>query len=312
MRVKSASWTQRNGGRIPARLPTLVQLNREAAREAAMATRVTNSRAGAGKPFNWLKWLDEEVRKFPSEANWLQHPPFQFARCRLFMMARYPHLKRRFPDEVLSREFSRGEHQISEDPEARHALNGLSDQKRKEAAALSLDIIESLQTYTSHGRSRKKFYKLAAEAPSRTRMLIRKREKAHRALEDLRNYAESLDMMLSWEDVLAAKECLKLLQNLKNPEPEFYESLRTEYPALKDPATLGTVQLYWFFRHGCRLSGDEAEVRVAGIRNAFWTEHSVPRVHYRPEYQTGESKGCDAVHVTVLRFKQGTPRRKTL
>ncbi len=280
-----------------------------------MAERISGRRVGAGRtsPLNWLKWLDGEVRKFPSGANWTHHPPFQFARCRLFMMARYPHLQRLLPDEVLYRQLARAENQVLGHPEARHALDGFNNRQRKELAALFLDSIDSLKSYRSHRRSAKRVHKLASEAKRRTRMLARKLEKVRRALEDLRKYAASLDVVLGWEYVRTAKTCLETLEKLKEDvDPEFCQSMKGEYPKLEDPVALGTVQLYWFFRHGCRLSGDEAEVRVARIRNAFWTEHGVPEVHYRPQYQTAESKGYDAVHVTILRFRQGTFRRRTL
>lgn len=278
-----------------------------------MAERITGRRVGAAKTslFNWLKWLDGEVWKFPTGANWTQHPPFQFARCRLFMMARYPQLQRFLPDEVLYRELARAESRVLGHPEARHALDGLDDRQRKELAALFSDSIYSLQTYRSHRRSGKRARKLAQEAKRRTRMLTRKLLKARSALEDLRQYAAGLDVVLGWDHVRTAKTCLETLEKLKeDADPEFCQSMKGEYPELEDPVALGTVQLYWFFRHGCSLSGDEAEVRVARIRNAFWTEHGVPEVPYRPEYQTGESKGCDAVHVAILRFNQGTSRRR--
>jgi hypothetical protein len=279
-----------------------------------MAARILSSRAGAGKrsPFNWLKWLDGEVGKFPSTADWSRHPPFQFARCRLFMMARYPKLQRPFPDEVLYREWSRGENQILGHSEARYAVDGLNDRKRKELAALFLDSIDSLKSYRSYRRAANRVHKLAGVAPRQTRMLARKLGKARRALEDLREYAGSLDEVLGMEHVRAAKKCLETLEKLKEDSaPDFYQSIEGEYPVLEDPVTLGMVQLYWFFRHGCGLSGDEAEVHVARIRNAFWTEHGVQEVPYRPEYQPEQSKGCDAVHIAVLRFKQGTSHRRT-
>ena len=279
-----------------------------------MAERITSRRVGAGRtsPLNWLKWLDGEVRKFPSGANWSQHPPFQFARCRFFMMARYPQLQRLLPDEALYQEVARAENQVLGHPEARRALDGLKDRQRKELAALFLDNIDSLKSYRSHRRSAKRVHKLAHEAKRRTRMLARKLEKVCRALEDLRKYAASLDVVLGWEHVRIVETCLETLEKLKEDvDPEFYQSMKGEYPQLEDPVALGTVQLYWFLRHGCRLSGDEAEVRVARIRNAFWTEHGVPEVHYRPEYQIAESKGCDAVHVAILRFRRGTSPRKS-
>ena len=287
---------------------------RAATREVAIATRITNHRAGAGKPslFNWLEWLDEEVRTFPEEANWLEHSPFQFARCRFFMMARYAQLQRPIFDDVLSRELSHWEHQILDHRDAQHILSELNDQQRKELAALLFDTVASLEFYGAHQRRKKRVNKLAGEAPRRVLMLTRKVKKARAALEDLHKYAATLDEVLSWQHVRVTEICLERIRNLKeDPDPESYYSLKTEYPELETPANLGMVQLYWFFRHGCQLSGDEAEVRVARIRNAFWTEHGVSEVPFRPEYQTGESKGCDAVHVTILRFKEGTARRRS-
>ena len=279
-----------------------------------MGERITSRGIGPGKrsTFNWLKWLDKEVRKDPSGSNWQQHPPFQFARCRLFMMARYPHLQPIFSDEVLHNEWSRGESQILAHPEARYALDGLNDRQRKELAALFLDSIDSIKSYGSYRTTANRVHKLAGEAARQTRMLARKLGKARRALEDLREYSGSLDEVLGMEHVRATKKCLETLQKLKEDSaPEFYQSIEGDYPALEAPVALGTIQLYWFFRHGCGFTGDEAEVRVARIRNAFWTEHGVPEVPYRPEYQTGESKGCDAVHVTIRRFKQGTSRQRS-
>jgi hypothetical protein len=280
-----------------------------------MAERITSRRAGAGKrsPFNWLKWLDREVRKFPSGAKWLQHQPFQSARCWHLMMARYPQLQRPFRDEALHREWSRAGNQILGHPEARVALDELNDRQPIELAAIFSDTVISLTSFKAQGRTAKRVHKLAGEEASRTRILNRKLRNSRRALKDLHGYAGTLDEVLGMEHVLAAKKCLETLEKLKEDSaPDFYQSIKGEYPALEDPVTLGMIQLYWFFRHGCGLSGHEAEVRVARIRNAFWTEHGVPEVPYRPEYRTGESKGCDAVHIAVLRFKQGTSRRRTL
>ncbi|MGB7436252.1 MAG: hypothetical protein WBR26_06855 [Candidatus Acidiferrum sp.] len=273
-----------------------------------MAERITSGRVGAGKPssFNWLKWLDQEVRQFPSTADWSQHPPFQFARCRLLMMARYPQLQRPFPDEVLYRELSRGENQILGHPETRHVLDGLNDRQRKELSALFLDTFGCLESYRAHRRRANRVQKLAGEAPSRTRVLTRKLGKARRALEDLREYAETLDELLGSEHVRATKTCLETLQKLKEDTTaaEFYQSIESEYPALEGPVMLSMVQLYWFFRSGCGLSGHESEVRVAMIRNAHWTSFGVAKVDFIPAYQkqTTRSRGCQAVHEAVRRF----------
>jgi len=69
-----------------------------------------------------------------------------------------------------------------------------------------------------------------------------------------------------------------------------------------DPTTFAMVQLYWLLRHGCGLTGDESEVRVALIRNFFWAPLGVPKVKFRPFYEEGESQGCSAVRQAVRRF----------
>jgi hypothetical protein len=112
--------------------------------------------------------------------------PFQFARCRDSMMARYPPVRPRFPNEILGRAISGVEHQILEHREGRHALDGLNNRQRKEQAALFLATIESLKSYRAHRRRADRVHKLAGEAPNRTRMLARRLEKARRALADLR------------------------------------------------------------------------------------------------------------------------------
>jgi hypothetical protein len=134
----------------------------------------------------------------------------------------------------------------------------------------------------------------------------KKLKNARAALKQLHDYAELLDIQIV--SALAAA-CLKKLSAPLDSTPEFYKWLKAKYHALEDPVERGMVQLYWFFRHGCGLTGREAEVRVARIRNAFWKKHGVSEVPFRPEYRVGESRGCDAVHTAVRRFKGTSPRR---
>jgi hypothetical protein len=263
-------------------------------------------------PFNWLQWLDYEVEGFSNTSNWTHHPPFQLARCQLFMMARYPQFERPFADGVLFREFSRGKKQLSEHPEARLSLSGLNDRQKTEAAALVIDIIEALSSYKAYRRRANRVHELAREAPSRIRMLNRKLKRAREAIEELREYSREVEGSLGWEYAGAAEDALVRLHRLnEDNHPEYYRTVVDEYPELEAPVTLGMIQLYWFFRYGCELTGDDAEVRVGRIRNAFWTSHGVSEVEIRTSYQTGLSKGCDAVHVAVSRFKQGTSLRKS-
>lgn len=266
----------------------------------------TNRRGVAGKQslFNWLKWLDKKVRKFASGANWLQYPPLRFARCRLFMMARFPDLPRPFPDSVLCDELSRGEKLIRDSDHAERILRDLKPGQRSQLAGLLLDVIDALEFYTRHRQSSKSVSKLAVEHKRRERMLLRKVSKIRRELERLLKYAEELDRLLSQEYVHAAKRCLKSLANLKenSHDEEFYRFLRSEYPTLEDPRQLGMVELYWFFRNECGCSGTDSEVRVAMLANDFLASP----LKYIPKYNGPESQGCPAVRIAVSRFHPRT------
>jgi hypothetical protein len=179
-------------------------------------------------------------------------------------------------------------------------VDGLDDHQRKQLAALLLDTITALESYKTYRRSAKRVNKLARE-PGGVRTLNKKIEKAQAAVKELGDYARRLDI----QDVsIVADLCFKKLSVLLigDTTPQFYNSIKAMYPTPKDPVGLCMVQLYWFFRHGCGLKGREAEVRVALLRNGFWKELGVYEVPFRPEYKTGESRGCDAVHEAVRRF----------
>jgi hypothetical protein len=104
---------------------------------------------------------------------------------------------------------------------------------------------------------------------------------------------------------LAAGKALRVLDVKRFFDAEQYvelahESLTSDH---EDPEVFGMVQLYWFFRHGCTLSGHESEVRVARLRNAFWTEYGATKVKYLAKYDGVKAQGCDAVRLAVRRFK---------
>jgi hypothetical protein len=262
---------------------------------------------------NWLKELDTTARNLPAGSNWFEHPELAFQRCPLFIVTRHPMLVRLFPKEVIDRELTRGESQISEHPGARTVLDGLNVDQRRELAALFLDTITALENHNAYKHLAGRAHKLADEAPRRIRSLHKKISKARRALEALRDYAKGLDQALFIRSVPTVVEaCLKKLSALTlDATPELFGSVKGEYPALEDPVELSMVQLYWFFREGCRLAGREAEVRVALLRNIFWTKHGVSEVPFRSQYRTGESRGCNAVHSAVLRFQPSTFRQTT-
>jgi hypothetical protein len=166
-------------------------------------------------------------------------------------------------------------------------------------AALVNDTVCELTDYTDRKEPLEHRRKLASEAARRRRMLGRKLANARASLKDLRNYAQCLDSLHGMQSIGdAARECLKRL-NVPLRKRTF-EPLGS---SSDNPTAFGMVRLYWFFGHGCRLSGDESEVRVALIRNAFWREFGVETVPYRAKYEDAQSKGCEAVHVVVNRFR---------
>jgi hypothetical protein len=272
-------------------------------------SRTSTPRVKKSKHCNWLEELDKTVERLEPGSNWLKNEELLYQRCRLFIMTRYPRLMRPFPDEVIDQEVSHWEGQISEGPTTRCVMDGLHSYQRKQLAALLWDTLDALQFYEAQRRQAKRVHKLALEEPRRLRTLNKKIEKARASLQELREYASPLDPFLFMRNVSKLVEaCLERLAVpvTRQGAPEFFKSIRAEYPVLEDPAQLGMVQLYWFFQYGCGLEGRKAEVRVGLIRNAFWKELGVSEVPVRHAYETGESRGCDAVHTAVLRFREGT------
>jgi hypothetical protein len=136
-------------------------------------------------------------------------------------------------------------------------------------------------------------------------MLARKLAAARCSLEDLIQYANGLDPTLGGSYRKAAEGALEALATIPNGSSEnLYQRLYGELREItEDPTTFSMVQLYWFFRSGCGLTGDESEVRVAIIRNELWIRSEVSKVDFIPAYQGDQSQGCQAVHEAVRRFR---------
>jgi hypothetical protein len=257
---------------------------------------------------NWLKELDAAIRKFPRAAHWLHYPNFWFAR--------YPRLRPKpvagisyskpiceAAAKVFSAGVSEWTRRISQHEEAKRALEGLNPKQRHQLAALALDCVDNLEGWKKCRPIARRVRQISSEAPRRNRMLLRRVAKARRSLEELADYAKCLHPLLGKEYERIAEICLTTLAVLPQDEStDFYRSLPSFYPTPEDPTTLCMVQLYWLFRHGGGLTGDESEVRVALIRNAFWTKYGVEKVPYREAYDGAQSKGCEAVHRAVYRF----------
>jgi hypothetical protein len=251
------------------------------------------------KLFSTLADLDVRATTLPRARNWLNYP--------YFMFARYPHLRPLMSGKTFWQRLGTWEHRIESDSKARRALADLEPELRKQLAAFCVDVISELEMHAKKvSRPPKTF---AAEAKRRARMLKRKRERVRRELKNLLRYASSLDRLLAGDDEEVARRCLEILGGIRDySQIQTLEALRGPHPVPDDPIVRGMVDLYWFFRQYCKLTGDEAEVRVAILRNAFWTEYGASRVEYLPAYRTGESQGCSAVHEAVRRFR---PTRDT-
>jgi hypothetical protein len=149
-------------------------------------------------------------------------------------------------------------------------------------------------------------------------MLNRKLQKARQSVEELMAYAQDsrkenapdsplyrARRMLGQPYIVAASNALRDLDIKYLPDAQKHIEIATESMSVgsEDVEVFGMVQLYWFFRHECNLNGDESEVRVARLRNAFWIENGASAVTYRAKYIAGQSQGCEAVHVAVRRFR---------
>lgn len=272
------------------------------------------------RSFNWLDWFDGEAKKLPPATSWLGYS--------YFMFARYPRLRPvvlKAPNRsqlnlhaghrAFRESLSEWLRQIQASREARDVLTGLSPCQRNQLAALVADSVEGFHgvgEYQARLKVHKDLCALAVRAPRCQRLRHKKLSEARSALERLIEYERSVAHDLGKDLLVPAENSLKCLPEQVPKIPDFHRLLND--PALHTTpiktANKYMVRLYWFFRHGCKLSGDDSEVRVALIRNAFWRPHGVPWVDYRKNYATGESRGCDAVHIAVRRYPpdQGTSR----
>ena len=202
---------------------------------------------------------------------------------------------------------------------APRAFKDLDPRQQYQLAALVVDTIAYLEERREYQRSDKWGQKLRKELPRQSRMLKRKEKKVTQALQDLHDYTANIEGILGGERKRAASASQKIFSEIRPmftqehiPPPIKIVESSGPLPKLpSSPIAAGMIQLYWFFRHGCSLPGDEAEVRVAMIRNRLWTEYGVASVGVRYKYDgAGESKGCGAVQEAVRRFRpdRGTTR----
>jgi hypothetical protein len=268
-------------------------------------------RGGLEKPIDWLEQHDRLVAKLPRATSWLN--------CSYFMFARHPRLQ---PHVVQKARTARDVHlqsglqafrqQISEwqtkiegHQEARRTLVGLSSAQRRQLAAMISDTITILGAAPSYRDWFSEVRMLAREDPRRKRMIHRILDRIRQAAKRLEAYAKRLNPLQGREVLLDASAQIIKISNEASKRislPDFESLYRSlELPEI-EPVGRCTIMLYWFLKSGCKLSENESEVRVALVRNAFWTPYGIPNVKYQPKTTTEQSKGCPAVHQAVRRF----------
>ncbi len=276
---------------------------------------------------NWIARLDAEAPSLPAANSWLYYP--------FFMFERYRHLRPR-----PTKDFRRQQHLLAGEESFREqvgewerrlasevpdALQGLERRQRRQLAALALHTTVKMQEFQRSKAKHARYMKLRKEAPRRRRVLRAKVSQTRAAVRTLLEYSHELDPLLGAERFTrAADEALKKLESAGNPSdfvPDFaglIESGKSDsslkyYVWPTSPINQCTFLLYGFFRHECSLTGDESEVQVGKLRNAFWSKHGVPRVIVREKYSDAESRGCNSVHRSVSRvIKAGVQPPKKL
>jgi hypothetical protein len=243
--------------------------------------------------------------------------------------------------ETFQEELEKWEICITKDKNARQVLEGLSNELRAQLAALMIDCTADIGDYICRLPYHKRLRKATLGAARNERMLKRKlttlHDKLHRllaaqikpteiapneyianrrikacqlALTDLENYLEKLSPLIKPVHLFGKALDEFFSNSLPEPGsikfPDLSGLLKTPgfHITLKDPVAPCMVKLYWFFRHGCEITGDHSEVRVALLRNTFWGKYKIPPVKYREKFdrEVAEPAGCPAVIEAVRRY----------
>ncbi|HTC63607.1 MAG TPA: hypothetical protein VK709_12250 [Candidatus Saccharimonadales bacterium] len=264
-----------------------------------------------GRPFDWLKDLDQRGCRLPRAVHISDYPLFYFARYPSLR----PHTIRRKPlDEALKEAGYEYYGQLLSECEKKvesrcgRAAENLTSGQRIQLFALLIDIQDEIQRFKSRRRDTDRFGTLAREGPALQKQLPRNLSAARRSLLLLvgrsRRY-ELLDPPTGRKYRVAASAALDQLRNLPKLEKRSFDGFATISrelrPVTKGSITYAMVRLYWFFHSGCGLRRDEAEVRVALLRNGLW-KSDVDEVDFSLGDDSDLPKGCRAVYVAVSRY----------
>lgn len=255
---------------------------------------------------NWLLWLDQMAIQWPAAQDWLQYGDF--------VLVRFPSLRPpadgnqnlRAGYDAFCERISIWKGRIKKSIPS--VMENLSEQQQEQLAALLSDCNERFEFKGMRNRQRG-FIVTEKRGRSRQKVLGSKFNAVLRALRDLQCYASGLEPVFDTVDLVrAVGHCLSLIkqaQPMTHPDEYFKhvrESIESFYPFRAYPSTFNIVTVFCFFHHECGQSEDEAEVRTGRIHNTLWKHWVSPiTVHETPE--TGESRGCPLVHVTIRKFK---------
>lgn len=274
--------------------------------------------------FNWLADLDSRAVDLVQGTSWLNYP--------YFMFTRYPGLQpaasgRNAGAGRMSflRKLADQEVRMTTHKHGNRIFQGLTSEERRQLAALVVDCLPEFEKHregTEHG---KHLTRRTNEAARRQRRLDKLVGRVRTALEQLHSYAQELDPQLGKAHSELAQSGLAAIGRLKHyPSAEEWAKDRENHahfpdiagfsPFPSDPISSAMVQLYWFFRHQCCLSANDAEIRVALVREAFFATWNKP-VQIVPRHKTAhktafsapgsnpESRGAGAVAQAVRRFR---------
>gem|GEM_PF-4287958 len=291
------------------------RISRQPRHSNSMVWRQKKNRSSS-KRVNWLKKFDKAVASWPRANSWTQHYGD-------FVLARHPKLRPRAtrsnpaPKNQLLIGKRCFEKRISGwmgrlRTETPIIVEDLNSQLLFQLAALIIDCIEDLEFRKHYSEEQKRLTQAKKQPRAK---LDAKFQAACSGLENLLNYVRPLHPYHGVIDPSTiVKECLERLRACKfAPRPTqqwglLREGLANIMPNTDHQRSLDLVYLYWFFRHGCNLTNDDAECRTGTIRNIYLTKWGAKKVNVLERHTGSQSRGCKSVERAVSRYNDSPTR----
>lgn len=294
--------------------------------------------AGKRRRINWLEALDSLSTRLPRARSWINYPYFFFARYPQLQPADSADRKHQLHLEIgrktFQEELQKWESRFAGNEIACRVLEGLDSGRRTQLAGLMIDCLAEIGDYVNRIPYHKLLKKWASQAPHRERMLKRKLATVHKALDDLMCTLTSVGPSQERLVNSRIKAYERAVENLENYLKKIAPFLRPRHllgDILREPASITLpdlegllntpgfhvvpenpvapcmIKLYWFFHHGCGISGNQSEVRVALLRNTFWRNARIPTVKCKEIAGAEGSAECGAVKRAVQRYSTKLP-----